>query len=98
MIYTIVSTGFENDIQCKNEHEPPYLGIKKRLREAIWEAYCGGAYEFYVNCEYGVPLWAAEMICALKMYNKIKLHIVVPYEEQCRDRYEHITRKILYRA
>lgn len=85
MVYTIASTGFEKDIKCKNEHENPYAYIKKRLREAIWQAYCEGADEFYVNCEYGIPLWAAEIICGLKKYNRMKLHIVVPYEEQCRD-------------
>ena len=35
-----------------------------------------------MNCEYGVPLWAAEIIAALKMYNDITLNIVLPYEEQ----------------
>ena len=40
---------------------------------------------FYVNCEYGVPLWAAEFIIMLKKLNRIELHAVIPYEEQTTD-------------
>ena len=65
-----------------NEYEPPYSKIKEQLRDTIWELYCSGYTEFYSNCEYGIPLWAAETVIALKMYNDIKLHIVMPYEEQ----------------
>ena len=65
-----------------NEYEPPYNQIKEKLRDTIWGLYCEGYNEFWVNCEYGVPLWAAEIIIALKMYNDIKLHIAMPYEEQ----------------
>ena len=65
-----------------NEYEPPYSKIKEQLRDTIWELYCSGYTEFYSNCEYGVPLWAAEIIIALKMYNDIKLHIAMPHEEQ----------------
>lgn len=77
---TIVTTGEELLLECKNENEKPYPAIKVRLRNAIWELYCKGVDSFYLNCEYGVPLWAAEIICALKMYNDIELHIVMPYE------------------
>lgn len=52
---------------------------------------------FYVNCEYGIPLWTAEIICVLKIYNDIHINIIVPYEEQClnwsenlRNRYYNI--------
>lgn len=82
MICSIISTGFEKYFLCKNENEMPYLKIKLLLRETIWNAYCNGYTDFYVNCEYGIPLWAAEIISALKFYNVIRLHIIVPYEEQ----------------
>lgn len=94
MTCTIISDKSEIKTEMKNEHEEPYLTIKRRLREIIWNEFCGGTADFYVNCEYGIPLWAAEIICALKKYNDIRLHIVVPYEEQAlnwteeqRDRY-----------
>ena len=32
-----------------------------------------------MNCEYGVPLWSAEIIIALQMYNDIELNIAMPY-------------------
>lgn len=65
-----------------NEFEPPYCTLKEELRQMIWELYCEGYTDFYSNCEYGVPLWCAEIVIALKMYNDIRLHIAMPYEEQ----------------
>ena len=68
----------------------------------MWSAYCEGYTDFYINCENGIPLWSAEIICALKRYNNIHLHIVVlvPYENQCinwsedlRDRYYSVHKK-----
>lgn len=85
MTCAIVSTSEELLLKCKNEHEPPYPEIKAKLRDKIWELYCKGFNSFYVNCEYGVPLWTAEIICAMKMYNDIRLNIVTPYEEQSAD-------------
>lgn len=85
MICTIISDGSELDRNCRNEKEKPYPEIKGRLRETIWKLFCEGYTEFYVNCEYGIPLWTAEIITALKLYNHIVLNIVVPFEEQCRD-------------
>ncbi|MCH5349501.1 MAG: DUF1273 family protein [Oscillospiraceae bacterium] len=94
MIYSIMSTGYEKDFICQNEYEEPYITIKKKLRKIIWQAFTEGVDSFYVNCEQGIPLWAAEIICELKQDNNIHLHIVAPYEEQCvnwnenlRDRY-----------
>ncbi len=90
----IISTGFESNIKCQNEFERPYTEIKELLLNKIWGLFTEGYTDFYVNCEWGIPLWAAEAISALKMYNDIGLHIVVPYEEQSahwsedrRDRY-----------
>lgn len=82
MTCTIISTGEELNLICKNEKEPPYPEIKTKLLEKIWELYCRGYDRFWVNCEYGVPLWCAEIISALRMYNDIELHIAMPYEEQ----------------
>ena len=82
MTCTIISTREELDLVCKNEKEPPYPGIKAKLREKIWEQYCRGYERFWVNCEYGVLLWCAEIIVAFRMYNDIELHIAMPYEEQ----------------
>lgn len=82
---TIVSTGFEEALLEHSEHEGPIPGLKLLLLNEIWKLYIKGVSDFYVNCERGIPLWAAEIICALKMYNKIALHIVVPHENQAED-------------
>lgn len=94
MTCAIVSDGSELLEQCKNEHEKSYPEIKEQLRKEIWKLFCNGYDTFYLNGEYGIPLWAAEAICAMKMYNSIKMNIIVPYEEQAanwceehRDRY-----------
>ena len=96
MTCTIISKG--NEItQSHNEHEPPYPQIKEKLCKKIWELYQSGYNSFYLNCEYGIPLWSAEIICEMKKYDDIKLHIVIPYEnqplkwiEENRDRYYNI--------
>lgn len=82
MTCTIISTGEELNLVCKNEFEKPYPKIKAKLRDKIWALYCKGYDTFWVNCEYGVPLWCAEIIVALQMYNDIELNIAMPYEEQ----------------
>lgn len=81
--YSIISTGYEKGFIYENEYEEPYVTIKKKLRKIIWQAFVHGADSFYVNCERGIPLWAAEIICELKEDNDIHLHIVIPYEEHC---------------
>ncbi len=100
MTCTILTSGEEINLRRLNELEPPYPAVKKRLREAVLQAFWDGCDKFYVNCEYGIPLWAAEMVIALKMYNPVSLHLVIPFEEQCtywheewRDRYFEIHSK-----
>lgn len=94
MFCTILSDQSEKNWECKNEHETPYMILKNSMMEVIWTLYQQGYTDFLVNCEQGIPLWAAEIISALKMYNPIHLHIVIPFEEQStnwsedwRDRY-----------
>ena len=61
------------------------VGIKVQVWKTVWELYCKGYDSFYVNCDYGTPMWAAEFILNLKAGNKIELHIMTPYEEQTTD-------------
>lgn len=70
------------------------MAQKQRILITILELYRQGYTDFYVNCERGVSLWAAEAVCLLKNTLKIELHIIVPFENQCeewleseRDRY-----------
>lgn len=85
MTCTIISTGFEKQLTCKNELEKPYSDLKRTLWKKICEAYSMGYTTFYVNSKYSIPLWAAESICILKQNNLIKLYIVIPYEEQSKN-------------
>lgn len=94
MTCAIMSNGDELNLKNKNEKDKPYPFLKSQIRNVIWKLYCSGYDEFYLNCEYGIQLWSAEIICALKIYNSIKLYILIPYEEQAinwcedyRDRY-----------
>ena len=79
---------------CMNEEEQPLLGARDKVMTLVQTLIALGYDSFYVNCEYGAPLWAAEFIAELKKFNRIKLHIMIPYEEQTtkwpeemRDRY-----------
>ena len=83
MVCTIISSGEELHLRNKNEYEKPYPMIKGKLQELIWGLYCQGYDTFCLNCDYGVPLWAAEFICLQKAAgNPITLNIFMPYEEQ----------------
>lgn len=100
MTCTILSTGFGMLSEEQNEFERPISEIKAFLREEIWRSYINGFSDFYVTCERGISLWAAEIICALKLYNPIRLHVAVPYEDQAadwdealRDRYYNVHSK-----
>lgn len=94
---TIISSKAELQLECKNENEQPYHGIKLELYQIIMQLYQKGYDTFYVNGEYGIPLWTAEIICRLKSSYDITLNIAIPYEEQStnwveefRDRYYQI--------
>ncbi len=71
--------------------------LQQRLALIILHQHKWGCRDFYVNCNYGVPLWAAEIICKFKKYMHINLHISAPHEEQSthweechRDRYMRV--------
>lgn len=90
MTCTILSSGDEFRTLCWNESEQPFCGIKAIVQEKIWELYQKGYDSFYVNCDYGTPMWAAEFILNLKAGNRIELHVMIPYEEQSTDWPEEI--------
>jgi len=83
MTCTIAATDYNNIDMSMNESEFEVVTFKQNLREMIWNLHCGGVTDFYINSEYGVPIWAGETIIGLKNYNDIRLHIIVPYENQC---------------
>lgn len=82
MTCTIISDEKKFDIFRKNESIPLCNKIKTMLLSEIWQLYCRGYDRFWLNCEWNIPMWCAEIITAMKMYNDIRLYIAMPYEEQ----------------
>lgn len=94
MTCTILSSGAELELTCQNEHEEYYQTIKAELYMVLQSLYQEGYDKFWLTCERGIPLWAAELLCLMKAQCDVQLHIAVPYEEQTtnwneelRDRY-----------
>lgn len=54
MTCTIISSKAELQLECKNENEPPYHGIKLELYQTIMQLFQKGYDTFYVNGEYGI--------------------------------------------
>lgn len=78
MTCTIASSGEEVLLSGKEQQI-----LKQRLAMLLLALYKQGYQDFYVNCNYGIPLWAAELICKMKEQLPIRLHIAAPHEEQC---------------
>lgn len=78
MTCTIASSGEEVFL---SETEKQIL--KQRIAMLLLHLHKQGYQDFYVNCNYGIPLWTAELICKMKGHFQIRLHIAAPHEEQC---------------
>ncbi len=76
MICAIVSTGEETEFN-KTDIEK----LKNRISAFVFKLQDEGVTDFYINCERYVPMWAG----AVAVQIGLKVHIVVPYEEQCVD-------------
>lgn len=76
MICAITSDGSELQLE-DGRRDQFIIKLHKKLCELMSEGYD----EFYTNCEYGAPLWAAEFINSIRKIRSVKLHIVIPYEE-----------------
>ena len=74
-----------------DEGHPNCIALKLRLTNRIGELHIYGVTDFYCNCEYGVGLWAAEIVTAMKNTTDIRLNVVMPYENQA-SRYSNEVR------
>ncbi len=71
---------FSFGYDCTN---PKCVALKLQLAQYINDMYRAGVREFYSVCQEGVDLWAAEIVTYLmKDDEEVKLHCVLPYEEQ----------------
>lgn len=85
MACTIISNGSERQIPG-NEYEPPFTTIMTELKAVMEQLVQEGHRKFYTTAEWGVPLWAGEVLFALRLkYPDISICIVAPHEEQAKD-------------
>lgn len=80
-----------------DEQDEECISIKLNLMQTLCKFIGQGINVFYINCEFGVPLWSAEILTDLKKTYKIEVNIVIPFEEQAtkwtsnwRDRYYRV--------
>lgn len=83
----------ENDELCVN--------VKLKIAQLIAQLVSSGITHFVTDCEFGIPMWGAEIVLAQKIYDpEITLTVYIPCEEQAvkwtpdwRDRYFSIHEK-----
>lgn len=78
MTCSIVSSGEEVYLTAEERQV-----LKQRISGLLLSLLSQGYTDFYLNCNYGVPLWTAELLCVFKKKFSLKLHIAAPHEEQC---------------
>jgi len=68
----------------EDESYPACVSLKLALSEKLLELCHNGVTEFFTNCEYGVSLWVAEALVAMRetLNAPVKVHIIIPHEEQ----------------
>ncbi|MFT3952079.1 MAG: SLOG family protein [Oscillospiraceae bacterium] len=97
-VFCTISGRTVNDLPFgMDEKHPGCIQTKLMLANRIIEMIAYGVTDYFCNCEYGIPIWAAELILKMKSHHGIRLHIVMPHEEQAsqwsddvRERFFHI--------
>lgn len=75
-----------------DEAHPDCVALKLNIAAKIAELNTNGITDFICNCEYGVSLWTAEIISAMRSNLAIRLNIIMPFEGQA-DRYSKKVRE-----
>ena len=67
-----------------DEQHPDCLALKVAITEELSSLYSMGVTDFVCNAEYGVPLWTAEAIVAMRNLweNPVRIHLFMPHEGQ----------------
>lgn len=84
-----------------DEEDELCIMLKLKMAEVIAQLVKCGVTDFICDCEYGIPMWGAEIVLAQKLFTpNISLEIYMPHEEQAikwvpnwRDRYFSIHEK-----
>jgi len=79
-ICTIAGRTADNLPWGHDESHPDCVALKLTLLEKVAELVARGVTVFMTNCEYGVPLFAAEAVLALRESLDIELNIIMPLE------------------
>jgi uncharacterized phage-like protein YoqJ len=75
-----------------DESHPDCVALKLALLDKVAELNAVGVTEFITNCEYGVSLFAAEAVLALRESLGLKLILCMTHENQA-DRYSREVRE-----
>ncbi len=70
-----------SDYRELNLDEKSYRLLKSNLKRIIKIFHTNGVTDFYTDCDYGIPLLCAGMICRMKKFVYMKLHIIIPLSE-----------------
>ncbi len=62
-----------------DENDKSFIMLRENLKIIIKKYASNGVTDFYTNCEYGIPLLCAEIICGMKKRRKIRLNIKITY-------------------
>lgn len=84
-----------------DEEDELCVEIKLKIAEVVAQLAASGVTDFITDCEYGIPMWGAEIVLAQKIFNPpITLKVYMPHEEQAvkwtpnwRERYFSIHEK-----
>lgn len=77
---------------------PKCIYLVSQLKDYITKKYNEGVRDFYSVCEQGTDLWAAEYVAEIiKKDRSVKLHCILPYEEQAAKWHSDI-RELYYKV
>lgn len=66
-----------------DEEDELCVAIKLKIAEIVSQLATNGITDFVTDCEYGIPLWGAEVVLAQKIFTlEITLKVYLPHEEQ----------------
>ncbi len=66
-----------------DEEDELCVEIKLKIAEVVAQFAASGVTDFITDCEYGIPMWGAEIVLAQRIFNhKITLKVYMPHEKQ----------------
>lgn len=95
---TFISSDLEEFSFGYDWENPKCVSLKLQTAQFVNDMCKAGVKDFYSVCEQGTELWAAEIVTfVMKSDAEIKLHCIIPYEEQA-AKWHSDTRELYYRV